>query len=530
MPDGTRSVPATEWPKNEIDRFILARLEKEGLSPSPAADAITLLRRLTLDLTGLPPSLAQLDEYLNFSLSPGPRVSPSRKDKETWGQGEGEKAYQAAVERLLASPHYGERWGRIWLDGARYADSDGYEKDKPRFVWAYRDWVVGALNRDLPYNQFIIEQIAGDLLPNATQDQLVATGFLRNSMINEEGGIDPEQFRMEAMFDRMDAIGKSVLGLTIQCCQCHNHKYDPITQEEYYRLFAFLNDTYEANVAVYPADQLMQRSGVLRQISEIEAELKHRAPDWPERMAAWEDSVKDDQPAWTVVRPEQEVSGGQKHYVLDDGSILAQGYAPTKHTTEFEIETNAENITAVRLELLNDPNLPLGGPGRSIYGTCALTEFKLDAGPADGSAKMAEVKIASATADVNPEEKTLGSIFDDKKNKRRVTGPIDYAIDRKDDTAWSIDIGPGPQQCAAEGRLRARKAGQLHRRDQAQIQTGAKPRRLEQRRQPEQQSRPVSVQHYNHRRREGRSAALGGPQSDSNAARPALAGSNGDRV
>jgi hypothetical protein len=248
---------------------------------------------------------------------------------------------------------------------------------------------------------------------------------------------------MEAMFDRMDAIGKSVLGLTIQCCQCHNHKYDPISQEEYYRLFAFLNDTHEANVAVYPPDQFMQRADVLRQIGQIEMDLQHRTSDWQERMAAWEDAVRDDQPQWTTVSPEPDVSGGQKHYVLADGSILAQGYAPTKHTTEFEVQTNAENIAAVRLELLNDPNLPLGGPGRSIYGTCALTEFRLDAGPADGSTKMAEVKIASATADVNPSEKELGTIFDDKKNKRRVSGPIEYAIDRKDDTAWTTDIGPG---------------------------------------------------------------------------------------
>ncbi len=163
-------------------------------------------------------------------------------------------AWTTAVDRLLASPHYGERWGRHWLDAARYADSDGYEKDKSRFVWFYRDWVVNALNRDLPYDRFIIEQIAGDQLPGATQDQVVATGFLRNSMINEEGGIDPEQFRMEAMFDRMDAIGKSVLGLTIQCAQCHSHKYDPITQEEYYRLFAFLNNDHEAQPVVYTPD------------------------------------------------------------------------------------------------------------------------------------------------------------------------------------------------------------------------------------------------------------------------------------
>jgi hypothetical protein len=437
-------VKDTSWPKNDIDRFILARLEKEGLHPSPPADEVTLLRRLTLDLTGLPPTITEMDAFLSVSPSLHPSVSLSgSKDGETERPRDRESKYKAAVERLLASPHYGERWGRIWLDGARYADSDGYEKDKPRFVWAYRDWVVGALNRDLPYNQFVIEQIAGDLLPNATQDQLVATGFLRNSMINEEGGIDPEQFRMEAMFDRMDAIGKSMLGLTIQCCQCHNHKYDPLTQEEYYRMFAFLNDTHEANVAVYPPDQLQERARILREINQIEENLKHRAPDWRERMAAWEDSVKDDQPLWTAVIPEPDVSGGQKHYNLADGSILAQGYAPTKHTTEFEVKSNAENITAVRLELLNDPNLPLGGPGRSIYGTCALTEFKLDAGPLDGSAKMAEVKIASATADVNPNEHELESIFDDKKNKRRITGPIEYAIDRKDDTAWGIDIGPG---------------------------------------------------------------------------------------
>src|SRR5262249_10924706 len=135
-------------------------------------------------------------------------------------------AYERVVGRLLDSPHYGERWGRLWLDAARYADSDGYEKDKLRHVWFYRDWVVGALNRNLPYDRFIVEQIAGELLPGAGQDQKVATGYLRNSMINEEGGVDPEQFRMEAMFDRMDAIGKGVLGLTIQCAQCHSHKYD----------------------------------------------------------------------------------------------------------------------------------------------------------------------------------------------------------------------------------------------------------------------------------------------------------------
>jgi hypothetical protein len=415
-------VTKTDWVRNDIDRFVLARLEKEGLTPSSETDKVTLLRRITLDLTGLPPTLAEVDAFV--------------ADKSA-------EAYGKVVQRLLDSPHYGERWGRIWLDGARYADSDGYEKDKPRFVWAYRDWVVAALNRDLPYNQFLIEQLAGDLLPKATQDQIAATGFLRNSMINEEGGIDPEQFRMEAMFDRMDALGKSMLGLTIQCAQCHDHKYDPLTQEDYYRVFAFFNDTHEANVAVYTAEEQTKRAAILREIGAIEAELKRTTPDWEAKLDTWAKSVAKDQPMWTIVSPTLDASGGQKHYVLKDGSILAAGYAPTKHTTEFTVKTELENVTAIRLELLMDPNLPLGGPGRSIKGTSALTEFKVEAGPANGSAGLKEVKVISATADVNPTERELDTIYFDKSNKRRVTGPIEFAIDGKDETAWGTDIDPG---------------------------------------------------------------------------------------
>ncbi len=418
----TPTPKTSAWVRNPIDAFVAERLQRESLAPSPEADKTTLLRRLSLDIVGLPPTIEDLDAFLADT---------------------SDDAYDRQVERLLRSPHYGERWGRHWLDAARYADSDGYEKDKQRQVWFYRDWVVAAHNRDLPYDQFIIEQIAGDLLPNATQDQLVATGFLRNSMINEEGGVDPEQFRMEAMFDRMDAIGKSILGLTIQCSQCHDHKYDPITQEDYYRLFAFLNNDHEANIVAYAPDELMRRADLLRQIQEIESDLQHRTPDWRAQMAAWETLVRNNQPTWTIVRPDEDSSGGQKHYVLADGSILAAGYAPTKHETSFAVKTDMQNVAAIRLELLNDPNLPLGGPGRSTKGLCALTEFKVTAEPADGSAKPQDLKIVSATADANPAEAVLDPIFDDKSNKRRVTGPIEYAIDRKDETAWGIDVGPG---------------------------------------------------------------------------------------
>jgi hypothetical protein len=264
-------------------------------------------------------------------------------------------------------------------------------------------------------------------------------------MINEEGGVDPEQFRMEAMFDRMDAIGKSILGLTIQCAQCHNHKFDPLAQTDYYRMFAFLNNDHEANIAVYTPDEQMRRAEVFRGIHEIETELRHRQPDWRKRMHAWEDTVKNNQPKWIVVRPEVEgeSTGGQKYLPMDDGSFLAQSYAPTKHTVKMHLKTDVANITAFRLELLNDPNLPMGGPGRSIWGTAALTEFKVKAAPADHPDKAEWVKFVKATADVNPPEKPLDRIYDDKSGKKRVTGPVSFAIDGKDETAWGTDVGPG---------------------------------------------------------------------------------------
>src|SRR4030095_12844673 len=168
--------------------------------------------------------------------------------------------------RLLSSPHYGERWGRHWLDAARYADSNGFEKDASRSIWPYRDWVIKAFNRDLPFDQFTIEQLAGDLLPNPTLDQRVATGFLRNSMLNQEGGIEPEQFRTEAMIDRMDAVGRAWLGLTIACAQYHNHKFDPISQREYFQLYAFLNNDDEPFLEVPTAEQKKQRDEILAKV------------------------------------------------------------------------------------------------------------------------------------------------------------------------------------------------------------------------------------------------------------------------
>ncbi len=401
-----------------VDAFVRARLQGTGLKPSPEADKTTLLRRLSLDLIGLPPTPAEIDAFVS---DPSP------------------DAYRKQVDRLLASPHYGERWGRLWLDAARYADSDGYEKDKPRFVHFYRDWVINAFNRDLPYDRFIIEQLAGDLLPNPTQDQLVATGYLRNSMINEEGGIDPEQFRMEALFDRMDALGKGVLGLTVQCAQCHTHKYDPITQAEYYRLFAFLNNAHEACATVYTPEEQQTRASIFEKLKQIDDDLKHRHPDWKSRLAIWEKGLP--KPAtWHVVRPVLDRSGGEKHWVLADGSVLSGGYAPTKSTESYPGSTDLTTVTAARLECLTDPSLPRGGPGRSHFGLFALTEFKVEL-VVDG--KATPVKLAAAYADAESKERPLEKDFDDRSGRKRVVGPVAFTIDGKGETAWSPDIGWG---------------------------------------------------------------------------------------
>jgi Protein of unknown function (DUF1553)/Protein of unknown function (DUF1549)/Planctomycete cytochrome C len=214
------TVKDTSWSRNGMDAFILARLEREDVRPSPEADRVTLLRRVALDLTGIPPTPAEVDTFL----------ADTRPD-----------AYERAVDRLLCSPHYGERWARHWLDAARYADSNGYSVDSPRSIWKYRDWVIDALNHNMPFDRFTTEQLAGDLLPGSTMEQKVATGFQRNTQINEEGGIDPEQFRVEAIVDRTNTVGTVFLGLTLGCCQCHDHKFDPISQKEYYQVYAFFN-------------------------------------------------------------------------------------------------------------------------------------------------------------------------------------------------------------------------------------------------------------------------------------------------
>ncbi|MEM6364816.1 MAG: DUF1549 domain-containing protein, partial [Planctomycetota bacterium] len=253
------TIPDTENASdgNAIDQFVQTRLVSQRRQRNGPADVITLVRRLHLDLTGLPPTIECLDRF-------DAAVSAANQAEQI----------ESLIDELLESPQFGERWARWWLDAARYADSAGYEKDMPRQTFFYRDWVIDSMNRDYPYDQFIIDQIAGDLRPGAGQAEHVATGFLRNSMTNEEGGADPEQFRIEGMFDRMDAIGKAILGVTTQCAQCHTHKYDPLSHREYYQMFAALNDFDEGCITVYTPEQADQRQRILNRAAALETELK----------------------------------------------------------------------------------------------------------------------------------------------------------------------------------------------------------------------------------------------------------------
>ena len=390
---GLPTVKNTAWPKNEIDRFVLSRLEQEGLAPSPEADRATLCRRVHLDLVGLPPTTAELDAFLADT-------SPD--------------AYEQLVDRLLASPRYGERWARRWLDLARYADTNGYEKDRDRQIWPYRDWVIRALNDDMPFDQFTIRQIAGDLLPGATPDDVIATGFHRNTMLNEEGGIDPLEFRYLAMVDRVGTTGTTWLGLTTACAQCHTHKFDPILHTDYFSLMALLNNADEPEWWIPSADATRQRTETARRIESLWAELPARwplpaflateevaavgsgeiSPSSPaaeakrilslaERFQAWSREESARAIDWTILRPTTMQTTMPHLVVRDDGSILASGDSTKSDVYTIQLPPSDRPIRAVRLEVLPDESLPDHGPGMCSYegpkGDFFLSEFEATA-------------------------------------------------------------------------------------------------------------------------------------------------------
>ncbi len=373
-------VGRTAWPRTPIDRFVLARLEREKLPPSPDAPKATLLRRVSLDLTGLPPTPAELDAFL----------ADTTPD-----------AYDRVVDRLLASPRYGERWARPWLDLARYADTNGYEKDNRRSIWKYRDWVIDALNRDLPFDQFTIEQIAGDMLPEGsdqqrTLDQKIATGFHRNAMTNEEGGVDPDESMYETLVDRVNTTATVWLGSTIGCAQCHNHKYDPFSQKDYFRLLAFFANSdyesrtfgdgtryFEARLDLATPEQEAARKRAQAVIDGLEQELKTVTPELRAAQELWEQSLRAAERAWIPLAPAHaNATNGVTLTALPDHSLLASGPNPVLTSYEITVDTTAQGITGLRLETLPDRSLPRNGPGRDAYGHFRVTGLHVEIAPA----------------------------------------------------------------------------------------------------------------------------------------------------
>ncbi len=383
-------VKDTAWPRNPLDRFVLARLEKDGLAPSAEAGKHTLVRRVYLDLTGLPPTPEEADSFVNDT-------NPD--------------AYGKLVDRLLASPRYGERWARRWMDLARYADTNGYEKDRNRSVWPWRDWVINALNTDQPFDRFTIEQIAGDMLPNATTDQIVATGFHRNTMLNEEGGIDPLEFRFHAMTDRVATTGTTWLGLTVGCAQCHTHKYDPIPHTEYYQMMAFLNNADEPDFDLPKAGEDGRREANLEKARRLVASLPGLFPVANE--------------AWQSPKPaEVRAESGAKARILEDGSALFSAKAPDRETYTVVFDSDLLDVKELRLEALADASLPRKGPGLTAHGNFVLSEITVTAAPRNAPDKVRPVSLVSATADVE-----------------QPGFPAANAIDGNTATGWAVDTG-----------------------------------------------------------------------------------------
>ncbi len=407
----------TAWVRNSIDAFILSRLEAEQLTPSPTASRETLIRRLSLDLRGISPTVEEIDLFLG----------DARPD-----------AYQQLVERMLSSPKYGERWGRHWLDIARYADSDGFTIDGPRNIWKYRDWVIHALNADYDFRRFTIEQLAGDMLDNPTTDQLVATGFHRNTLINQEGGTDDEQFRVEAVVDRVNTVGSAYLGLTVGCAQCHQHKYDPITQRDFYRLYALFNSTEDKNdanasgpiIPVPSSSQQRRRAELIEEIAAAEAPLAEHDKKFVAGLAEWaRQRTSLDKTNWQLLDPiSWDTAKGALLNKLDDKSLLVDFSVPANDTYIVNFETTLKVVRALRLEVLTNPSLPSDGPGRAENGNFVLSEIELLVQPLEAGepSQAMPVKLSSAIADHSQEGYAVSDSIDGKQN-----------------TGWAISVKTG---------------------------------------------------------------------------------------
>jgi hypothetical protein len=448
------SVPEVAGVKNPIDAFIRAKLAGTGLSPSPEADRYSLIRRLSLDLTGLPPTPEETDVFVN---------DPSSD------------AYEKVVDRLLASPAYGERWAKMWLDLARYADSTGYGSDKFRLtIWPYRDWVINAFNRNLPYDQFTIEQLAGDLLPNATPEQISATAFHRNTLTNVEGGTNDEEWRVAAVKDRVATTGQVWMGLTVGCAQCHTHKFDPITHQDYYSFFGVFNQTEDSDREDEEPKMPLPTPEEKARLRTIEGETKGLAeklrgttPELLAELREWEPKVREAVP-WTTLTPTEATAASRADVaVLPDQSVLVSATQPESDFYTVKVPGRWRGITGFRLEALTDPQEPAKGPGRFPSGNFALSDFRVSVVSADqdvvkaryvrveradtGFIHLAEVQAFAQNENVARQGKASQSTtYQGAEAVRAIDGNIDGTYNKKsvqhtndaDQTPWwEVDLG-----------------------------------------------------------------------------------------
>ncbi len=411
-------VADADWARNEIDMFIQARLEKEGLTHSPPADKTTLIRRVTFDLTGLPPTPREIDEFL---------------------ADESPEAYEKVVDRLLKSPHYGEHLGRYWLDAARYGDTHGLHLDNYRQMWPYRDWVINAFNDNMPFDQFTIEQLAGDLLPDATDDQKIATGFNRCNVTTSEGGVIPEEYYVHYTVDRVATMSTVWMGISMGCVVCHEHKFDPFEMKDFYQLFAFFNSldgpVMDGNrqdtapvLKVATEAQKAELGDLDKRIAALSQTMTDPIAEVDAAQADWEAHLRESlahEPAWDVLIAETLNSeGGATLTNLEDNSILAAGENPAQEVYEITARVAADQLTAVRLEGLTHESLPERRAGRSRNGNVVLTELEVEFAPVDGPEPWQRVQLTRAWAD---HEQPDGDF------------KIGNAIDGDPKTGWAID-------------------------------------------------------------------------------------------
>ena len=423
---GVPDVKNAAWAGTPIDRFILARLEAAGMQPNPEADRPTLIRRLTLDLLGLPPTPEEVDAF----------VADASPD-----------AYERLVDRLLADRRFGERMSIEWLDAARYADSHGYQTDSSRSNWPWRDWVIDAFNRNLPFDQFTIHQLAGDMLENPSRDQIVATGFNRNHRINGEGGIIAEEWRVETVIDRVETTGQTWLGLSVGCARCHDHKYDPLSQKEFYGLFAVFNNVPESGTIMGSQNRSGGNSDPLHHLPTPEQErelarlekvvadaniaVKAEVDQIDTLIAKWEESIRpslaEPNAAWEPFEPlEMKSVGGASFRRSEDGSWFVEGKLPPKDTYEFEMLVPADRLGGIRLEVLPDPSLGGGGFGRAGGGNIVVTKIEAEIEP-PGDAKVIPVELTRAEASYAQKDWPASSVLQLKGEKGK-----GWAIDGAD--------------------------------------------------------------------------------------------------